>query len=244
MKKSLSIATIALTIAFISSFAGAFELLTIRDPDQGPAAQLYYDSEGRLCDDRITSPDVMNWLGAQSNDWYFTTGEGRPSNYYIGYQPFDLYWFTCRLNDDADGCSLGIVSSVDFSNFHSLTLSCGVFIVSDSLDGYATCSFWYETKDGNVVLLAQDTIHGELDASLFVDPFVPFSYTVYGAQYQQMMENGTGRLYFIVGFGNNGTSMNTYLTDLSLTGAIPEPVTVTLGLAGLAALASKRRKPA
>lgn len=237
MNKPLIISAVISAISAGTTFAATIELMPDLPLNGTTPTSSIYNSNGRLSGSGITAADVSGWLGGKSDGWYFTTGNGviSPAGAIVvdgvmNYQSVALW----------GGISTGTVMTVDFSDYTSLTLSGSA--LSQNADVSGVWSAWYETQDGDVVLLSQGDIT-YTDGQSWTD----FSYTIEGAQYQEMASSGNGRVYFIVGYSNSGASFAYgQLKNASLKGdaVIPEPATTTLGLLGLAALASRRRKTA
>ncbi len=238
MSKPLIISTVISAIGVGTTFAATIELMPGLPLNGSTPTSAVYNSDGRLSGSGITAADVSGWLGGESDGWFFTTGNGVASpagvivtNGVMNCQPVNIW----------GGVSTGAVVTVDFADYASLTLSGSA--LSQSADVSGVWSFWYETTDGDVVMLSQ----GNIDYGDGVS-WVDFSYTVDGEQYQQMAAAGNGRVYFVVGYSNSGGGFGYgQLKNASLKGdnaVIPEPATATLGLLGLAALASRRRKTA
>lgn len=200
----------------------------------------YYEAGGRLCNDSITGADVSGWLGENEDGWYATIG-GLPTepDTIRDVVMVESPEVMLRCTSADAGICAGVVMTVDFSKYSSLTLNGSSYMW---IQGSIPCvwSLWYESSSaGEAVLLYKDTIVYEDDS------WLDFSCTVEGDQYRQMAADGTGKLYFVIGFdGSRGKNplQSARFKDLSLTGNIPEPATATLGLLGLAALASRRRR--
>lgn len=198
---------------------------------------LGYNSGGRLCTTSLTGSDVSGWLSGQADGWYTTTGN---NDMRWGYASIDAAAQSLSLpnmNGTAGVCAGQKLTVNGLDAYTDMTFSFTLTPPSSTGSSY-TWSLWYETTTGSTVELAKES------KGSFTTPW-NVSYTVDGAQYAAMAQNGNGKMYVVIGStgGPNGPSAT--VTDLSLMATeavVPEPAAATLGLLGFASLLMRRRR--
>lgn len=229
--KRLSTSILLATASFLyAASAATIQLM----PDITGIEEAGYSTAGRLTGSGITAADVAGWLGSRADGWYTTTGNG------------DMRWGSTTANpadqtlnlpsmNGTQGCCAGLKMTIDnIQDYSSLTFSFS--LTSPSTASTYTYSLWYETSDGEIIQICQDS-RGNDGSPWNV------SYNLTPEQLADLKAYGNGKIYAIIG-SQGGNGDQAIIGDLSLEGllAIPEPATASLGLFGLAVMMLRRRR--
>ncbi|MEG1740321.1 MAG: hypothetical protein RR250_03250 [Akkermansia sp.] len=203
-----------------------------------PGLKTVTDSEfnstttGLLTNNNITGASVKGWLSSRNDGWYTTTGNT------------DMRWGSVTANitnqtlnlpnmNGTDGVCAGMKLTLNnLSSYSDMTFS---FNLKPSTTGPAACiwSLWYETKTGDVLQLGKDHMIANSN------PW-NVSYTVDSEQYKNVVNNGNGKIYIVIGSTGGDRGQTATIKDISLTGtavsAISKPTTATMVLFALATI--------
>ncbi|MEG0587143.1 MAG: PEP-CTERM sorting domain-containing protein [Akkermansia sp.] len=226
------------SIFLLSLFASGVQAATIQLlPSITGVTAAGYNSGGQLPGDGILGSDVKGWLSSRSDGWYTTTGN------------HDMNWGSVTANIENQTLNLpnmkgtnGVCAGMKltFNNLNSYSDMTFSFNLTPATTGPAACnwSLWYETKTGDVLQLGKDHMNASSD------PW-NVSYTVNSEQYKDVVNDGNGKIYVVIGSTGGDNGQNATIKDISLTGtvaAVPEPTTATMALFALASLLLRRKR--
>ncbi len=217
----------------LTAQAATVELL----PPLSSIAAAGYNSSGRVCSNSITAADVKGWLGARNAGWYTTTGNADMQWGYVSVNAAAQTMTVPNMNGTAGVCAGLVLNIGDFSQYENLTMSFN--LTPPGTGPTFTWSIWYDSVTEDAPVLLGKGSRGN-NASVW-----DVSYTVEGSQYADMLQNGNGKIYLVLGSTLGANNNNATVSNISITGteaAIPEPAAASLGILGLAALAIRRQR--